>query len=93
MVQNFHEIAKIHMNVNFRDKNFMIASFFRDYHCATVPVQTVHIVTLPTILTRGVGLEVCKNPDPFRILVLRQRFSICLDALHTRDTFMFLGDF
>ena len=28
MVQNFHEIAKNHMNVNFRDKNFVIATFF-----------------------------------------------------------------
>ena len=31
MVQNFREIAKNHMNVNFRDKNFVIATFFRDY--------------------------------------------------------------
>ena len=28
---NFREIAKKNMNVNFRDKNFVIAKFFRDY--------------------------------------------------------------
>ena len=31
VVQNFREIAKNCMNVNFRDKNFMIAMFFHDY--------------------------------------------------------------
>ena len=60
MVQNFREIAENHMNVNFRDKNFVIATFFRDYHYTVVPVRTVHIVAPPTIFTRGIGLEVCK---------------------------------
>ena len=32
------------MNVNFRDKNFMITS-----------VRTIHVVAPPTILTRGIG--------------------------------------
>ena len=31
VVQNFREIAKNHMNVNSRDKNFVVATFFRDY--------------------------------------------------------------
>ena len=56
MVQNFREIAKNHMNVNFRDKIFVIATFFRDYRRA----RTSHVVAPPTILTRGVGLDVCK---------------------------------
>ena len=34
---------------NFRDKNFVIATFFRDYHCAAASVRTIHIVALPTI--------------------------------------------
>ena len=29
--QNFREIVKNHMNVNVCDKNFVIATFFRDY--------------------------------------------------------------
>ena len=67
------------MNVNFRDKNFMMATFIRDYLRAVVPMRTIH-VALPTILTRGIGA--CKrktnrnNAEPFR-----QRLSIRLDAL------------
>ena len=57
MAQNFREIAENHMNVNFCDKNFVIATFFRDYRSTAGPA---HVVAWPTILTRGVGLEVCK---------------------------------
>ena len=88
MVQNFREIAKNHMNVNFRDKNFVIAKFFHDYLSTAAPALTIHVVTPPTILTRGIGA--CKNrnnAEPFRILVLHQRLSIHLDALHRRDTY------
>ena len=55
---NFCEIAKNHINVNFRDKNFMITKFFRDYCHAVAPVQssTIHIVVPPTILTRARSL-------------------------------------
>ena len=84
------------MNVNFRDKCFMIAKLFRDYCHTTVPAWTVHVVALPIILTRGIGLEVYlkrnesketrNNDDPFLIPVLRQRLSIILDTLHRRDT-------
>ena len=52
MVENFHEIAKNHTNVNFCDKIFIIATFFHDYCHAVVPKRT--------ILTCGIGLEVCK---------------------------------
>ena len=38
------------MNVNFRDKNFVIATFI-----VITSVQTIHVVALLTILTRGVG--------------------------------------
>ncbi|MCG8626104.1 MAG: hypothetical protein MJE68_29415, partial [Proteobacteria bacterium] len=34
MVQNFREIAENPMIENFRDKNFVIATFFRDSHRA-----------------------------------------------------------
>ena len=86
MIQNFRKIAKNHMNVNFRDKNFVIAMFFRDYLRAAMPARTIPIVTPPTIITRahGVGLDLDIR---FRILVLCQRLSICLDALRRRDTY------
>ena len=61
MVQNFCEIAKNPMNVNFRQKNFVIAKFFRDYLCAAAPVLTIHVVASPTILTRGVGACKCEE--------------------------------
>ena len=35
---NFHEIAENPMIENFRDKNFVIATFFRDYHRTEAPV-------------------------------------------------------
>ena len=74
------------MNINFRDKNFVITMFFCDYLRAAMPVQTIPIVTPPTIITcaRGVGLDLDIR---FRILILRQRLSICLDALRRKDTY------
>ena len=51
----FREIAKNHMNVNFCDKNFVIAKYFRDYLRAAAPAVTIHVVAPPTILTFGVG--------------------------------------
>ena len=65
--------------------------FFRAYFHAAAPAWTIHIVALPTILTHGIGA--CKrktnwnNAEPFRILVLRQRLSIPLDALRRRDMY------
>ena len=58
VVQNFREIAKNH---NFLDKNFMIATFFRDYLCATESARTIHIVALPIILTCDVGACKCEE--------------------------------
>ena len=51
------------MNVNFRDKNFVIATFFeiRDYLCATAPARTSHVVAPPTILTHGIGACKCEE--------------------------------
>ena len=97
MVQKFREIAKNHTNVYFRDKNFVITMFFCDYLRAAAPARTIHVVAPPIILTHGVGA--CKrkinrnNAEPFRILVLRQRLSIRLDALRRRDTYMRLLTF
>ena len=48
------------MNVNFRGKNFVIATFFHDYCHTAVPARIIHVIALSTILTRGIGLEVCK---------------------------------
>ena len=55
MVQNFRDVAKNPMIKNFHDKNFVIATFFRDYHHAAASVQTIHIITPPTI-ARGSAL-------------------------------------
>ena len=41
MVQNVREIAENPIIENFRDKNFVIATFFREYHRATAPARTV----------------------------------------------------
>ena len=49
MVQNFREIAANPINETFRDKNFVIATFFRDYRHGAAPVRTVHVVASPTI--------------------------------------------
>ena len=73
MVQNFHEIAKNHMNVKFHDKNFMIAKFFRDYLCATAPTLTIHVVAPPTILTRDIGA--CIKCEDERIEITLSRFE------------------
>ena len=56
MVQNFCEIAENPMIENFRDKNFVTATFICDYHCAAASVQTSHTVAPPTIAVRGWGL-------------------------------------
>ena len=61
MIQNFHEIGKNYMNVKVRDKNFVIAKFFCDYLRAAAPALTIHVVALPTILTRGVGACKCEE--------------------------------
>ena len=58
MVQKFCEIAKNHLNVNFRDKNFVITTFFHDY-CRAAPAQTIHVVVPLTNLARGIRLDVC----------------------------------
>ena len=55
------------MNVNFCDKNFVIATFFRDYRCTEAPMRTVHVVAPPTIFICGVGLEVCKCEEKWDI--------------------------
>ena len=47
MVQKFRETNP--MKENFRDKNFVIATFFRDYRRAATPVRTIiHVGALPT---------------------------------------------
>ena len=59
MVQKFREIAKNHLNVNFHDKNFVIATFFSDYRRFAAPAWTIHLVAPPTNLACGIGLDVC----------------------------------
>ena len=54
-MQNFHEIAENPIIENFRDKNFVIATFFRYHHRAAAPVRAIHVVAPPTI-ARGSAL-------------------------------------
>jgi hypothetical protein len=53
VVQKFREIAKNPINENFRDKNFVIATFFRDYRRVAARVRTIHVVAPPTIARRS----------------------------------------
>ena len=91
------------MHVNFHDKNSWLLHFlwlatavlWRQFMLSFRP-QFLHMACMR-------WARVCKyeekyikqtrKDDPFRIPVLRQRLSIRLDALHRRDTFIFLGDF
>ena len=45
----FREIAENPIIENFCDKNFVIATFFRDYRRTAAPMRTIHIVAPPTI--------------------------------------------
>ena len=46
---NFREIAENPMIENFRDKIFVIATFFHDYHRAAASVWTIHVIATSTI--------------------------------------------
>ena len=74
LVQKFREIAKNHMNVYFRDKNFVIAMFFRDYLRAAAPARTIHVVALPTILIATHGVGACTREEK-RIEITLSRFE------------------
>jgi hypothetical protein len=58
VVQKFRETAENLMNENFRDKNFVIATFFRDYRRVAAPVRTIYVIAPPTI-ARGAWLAFC----------------------------------
>ena len=47
MVQNFREIAENPINENFRDKTFVIATFFRDYRHGAAPVRRGQFMLSP----------------------------------------------
>ena len=92
MVQKFREIAKNHLNENFCDKNFVIATFFRDYRRSAALAWTIHIVAPPTNLARGIGLDVClieqysvKRNAHFTSEAFNP-YGLWLDALCRRDT-------
>ena len=59
------------MIVNFRDKNFVIATFFRDYLRAAAPERTI---PLPTILIATHGVGACKRKEK-RIEITLSRFE------------------
>ena len=57
------------MNVNFRDKNFVIATFF----FVITSARTIHVVAPPIILTCGV--RACKCGEK-RIEITLSRFEL-----------------
>ena len=63
------------MNVNFVIK---IHNHYIFLMITMAPARTIHIVALPTILSRGVGLEVCKceekNQKKLEITMTRFEF-------------------
>ena len=77
MVQNFHEIAEKPMIKNFRDKNFVIATFLRDYNHATAPMQTIHVVAPPTI-AHGLALSVKRKKLIQAFLSAFSAFCYCV---------------
>ena len=85
MLQNFHEITENHMNVNFCDKNFMIATFFRDYRRPHADNSCCH--SGHDSYTRGVGYL-------FNAVVVgfntRRRKLNCLDGVPCRFGRQFL---
>ena len=70
MVQKFRETAENHMNVTFRDKNFMIAPIFRDscysaYNAMSdaPPTFSAHVVGGGVYFTERNGTE--RNAELF----------------------------
>ena len=68
MVQKFRETAENPMKEKFRDKNFVIATYFRDYRRAATPVRTIHVVALPTT-ARGSQCEDLEKDDTIQVPV------------------------
>ena len=68
MVQKFRETAENPTKENFRDKNFVIATFFRDYRRVATPVRTIHIVAPPTT-ARGSQCEGLEKDDTLQVPV------------------------
>ena len=56
------------MKENFRDKNFVIAIFFRDYPRAATPVRTIDVVAPPTT-THGSQCEDLEKDDTIQVPV------------------------
>ena len=56
MVHNFRDIAENPMIESFRDKNFVITTFFHDYHHAAAPMRTILNVIAPPTISRGSAL-------------------------------------
>ena len=78
MVQNFREITENPLIENFRDKNFVITTFFRDYHCAAAPVWTIHVIAPPTIAARHRASTVHANVKRKELDKTYTGLSFCL---------------
>ena len=60
MVQKFSETAENHMNVNFRDKNFMIATIFRDSCYSRPPFKKFKIFVKNIFVMRSQITKIMK---------------------------------
>ena len=78
MVQNFREIAKNHMNVNFRDKNFVITKFFHDY-CYSA--ENSRCRSAHNSYTWRWAIEVCKCEEKLGIMTCLE-FQSCIRGFH-----------
>ena len=61
MVQKFLETAENHMNVNFRDKNFVIAPIFRDSRDTPTIKKKFKIFVIRTQITKITKILYHKN--------------------------------
>ena len=80
MVQNFREIAGNPININFRDKNFVIATFFRDC-CRRAPLPGRIRFSRPQLHIASSTFRCCekseekgpkKEDDTIRVPVMRR---------------------
>ena len=86
---NFHLIAKNHMNVTFVIKISWLLRFFVITSTPWRPRGQFTLSLRPYFLHVALGLvwreKNRNNTELFQNLILRQRLSICLDALCRRD--------
>ena len=72
------------MNVNFHDKNFVIATLFCDYCRIVAPTRTIDVVAPLTILTRGIEMKL-------EIIMTHFKFQSCVRGFQS-VWMLFIGE-